>query len=271
MLLLAQGARRNQDEHAGPIPAAAEGHNMPDANQDRIDQQLGKRVFRCQKLMTELQNVETCLEWVKDELPAVLLLKYAPGLLGLPDLPQDKPPELPQAAAPADVPGRVPRRRPPPAPPGVGAAPDAPLQPPPAPLQPPPAPLQPPPAPLLPSPAHLHEAQEYLQAANTLERFMRKWREQAFGANAILIPRDVARAKCYLTIPEDPWQSFPRGEGSAVDNRCVTFCGRQGYIPGWRGDYAARDWEYIVSHLQQRTAELQRAISAQFRHPEDIF
>lgn len=239
MLLLAEGVRRNQDEHAGPIPAAAEGHNMHDANQDRIDQQLGKRLFRCQKLMTELQNVETCLEWFRDQLPAALLLRYAPGLLGLPDQPQGS--GNGYRRDDRYIPGTDGRLK-----------------------------CSPPAAPLQPSLAHLHEAHEYLQAANTRERFMRKWREQAFGANTILIPRDVARAKGRLTIPEDPWQSFPSGEGVADDNWSVTFCGRQGYIPGWTGTYAAHDWEYIVSHLQQKTAELQRAIGAQFRHPEGI-
>ena len=99
---------------------------------------------------------------------------------------------------------------------------------------------------------------------------MRKWREQALGAGTILIPRNVARAKGHLTIPEDPWQSFPSGEGVAADNRSETFCGRQGFIPGWTGAYAAHNWEFIVSHLEKKTTALQRAIGAQFRHPEGI-
>lgn len=52
--------------------------------QDDVDRQLGRRLHKCQKLVTELQSVECCLLWFRDELPPALLLKNASELLGWP-------------------------------------------------------------------------------------------------------------------------------------------------------------------------------------------
>jgi hypothetical protein len=47
------------------------------------DAQLGQRLFECHKLIKELENVETCLLYFRDELPVQLLVYEAGGLLGL--------------------------------------------------------------------------------------------------------------------------------------------------------------------------------------------
>jgi hypothetical protein len=47
------------------------------------DMQTGTKLFACHKLLKELDNVDTCLTWFRDELPAQLLAYNAIGLLGL--------------------------------------------------------------------------------------------------------------------------------------------------------------------------------------------
>lgn len=81
---IAQGSH-NQERppHDGNDGAEPRRQRAP-AGQDELDRQLGKKLYECHKLMTELQNVECCLLWFRDELPALLLLKNAPGLLGRP-------------------------------------------------------------------------------------------------------------------------------------------------------------------------------------------
>eukprot|EP00953_Heterococcus_sp_UTEX-ZZ885_P009291 5491-Heterococcus_DN1.PRE.3 len=47
------------------------------------DMQTSTKLFACHKLLKELDNVDTCLTWFRDELPAQLLAHNAIGLLGL--------------------------------------------------------------------------------------------------------------------------------------------------------------------------------------------
>ena len=191
-------------------------HRQP-ASQDELDRQLGRKLYMCQKLVIELQSVECCLLWFRDKLPAALLLKNAPGLLGLPQQPIDRP----------NDPSR--------------------------------------PAPSPPATADLHDAKEYLRAANTRERFMRMWREQAYPAQNIYVPRKVARAKGSLSIPQDPWQSFPDGENWLVRSQFGSRMVSSGYEPCWSGNYAVNDWQRVVAYLEGTTDHLERAIGACFR------
>ena len=112
---------------------------------------------------------------------------------------------------------------------------------------------------------------------------MRLWREQAYPAQTIHVPRKVARAKASLSIPQDPWQSFPDGEVVAVDMsefssgssavgmmeqmkgqlRSGRVC--YNYRPCWTGSYAMDDWQRVVAYLEGRTAHLEQAIGACIR------
>lgn len=280
------GARR---AHEGNPPEQAE-----------VNRQLGQKLFECHKLMTELQNVETCLLWFRDELPPALLSKNTPGLLGQPQAPIDNVNAAQAAATAAQPPTSSLFGVPADSSPGGMFANAAPFS---VPFGPPlfgrpanPSPFGPPagtpfnggfrfgtqsPHGFSSAPTgHLHgfpppsfgdldDAKEYMQAANIRERFMRVWRQQEFPANNIPVPRYVARAKARLSIPQDPWQSFPDGEespplagnfgaGAAASRRC-------GHQLHWEGTYAVQDWQHVVTYLEKKTEELQQAIGAQFR------
>ena len=68
MLLLAEGVRRNQDENANE--AAAEGHNMHDANQDKDRPAVGQKIVQmseahdrtaeCGNMLGVLQGPTAC-------------------------------------------------------------------------------------------------------------------------------------------------------------------------------------------------------------------
>lgn len=257
-------ARAPQDHnHERPPAQESEGgEQRPQRSppgQAELDRQLGRRVYQCQKLVTELQIVECCLLWFKDELPPALLLQNAPGLLG-----------LPQQPAPVFAPARAFR-------PvgsfsgvnqggggsfGFGCTVEPVIADPPPPAATNPAP---------PSVADLHDAKEYLQAANTRERFMRLWREQAYPARNIYVPRKVAHAKASLSIPQDPWKSFPEKEGTmnTIGPEHAYNAGGVAVVPGyqssWNGSYAMNDWQRIVAYLEGKTDKLEQAIGACFR------
>ena len=100
---------------------------------------------------------------------------------------------------------------------------------------------------------------------------MRLWSEQAYPAHNIYVPRKVAHAKGNLTIPQDPWQSFPDAE-DVVGPRQVdpmfsygVQAVNSGYQSCWTGSYAMRDWQHVVTYLEERTDQLQRVVGACFR------
>ena len=202
--------------------------------------------------MTQLQNVECCLLWFTDELPPLLLLKNAPGLLGLPQQPA---PDLSGGPSETSAFGF-----------GQNAVPAfgqnsgqalgnfgnlGQLQNP-------------------PTAAEMHDAKEYLQAANTRQCFMRQWHEQAYPAQNIKVPQQVVHAKAALSIPQDPWQPFPY-----VDQQSTYGMAHRASIkpssaflvkqPCWDGIYAIGDWEHVVTYLEGRSDQLQIAIGACFR------
>lgn len=74
-----------------------------------------------------------------------------------------------------------------------------------------------------------------------------------------------------LTIPQDPWQSFPGGE-DVVGPRHVDPMFSQGvqavnsgYQSCRTGSYAVGDWQHVVTYLEERTVHLQIVIGARFR------
>lgn len=223
--------------------AGDQGCRRNPAGQDELDRQLGRKLYQCQKLVTELQNVECCLLWFRDELPPALLLEHAPGLLGLPQQ------QVPASNLSARIQHQLPHHNY--AQIARAAACGITTQ--------------------GPSAANLRDAKEYLQAANTRERFMRLWREQAYPAQNIHVPRKVARAKASLSIPRDPRQSFPDREGTMntmgpqVAYSRSAAAANSGYQLYWTGSYAMNDWQRIVAYLEGKTDNLERAIGACFR------
>jgi hypothetical protein len=216
---------------------------------EKHDLQTGTKLFACHKMMRELDDITTCLDWFRDELPALLLAYNAIGLLGL---------SHSKGASQQQVTAQT-----------------------------------------------IQEAKDYLSVDTTRARFMRLWAAAPDGLNgrACTFTKELAKAKHALTIPDDPWSSFPNGEAVLFDIAAYSECDscvqwlpyssndsalkelgflklpiangqysgtsawlKVDYESAYATNYKHADWEYVVGYLEQQHTRLTSAIGRQFRN-----